>query len=122
MTNDDGHANGDGSDAAAAVSLNELSLKFHRLKQIHDEALSWKQNGEIRPDWQTKRSSVEERMLIPIREELTRLIWLAAQTQANTAVEANLKAGILLAGLSARADDPNDALAQSLAKDVLKLF
>ena len=122
MTNDNRHSRGDGSASSANVSLNELSLKFHRLRQIYDDALSWQECAEIRPDWATKRSSVEQRMLVPIQEELVRLTWLAARTEASTAAEVRLKAQILLAGLDSTSTQHADALAQSLAKEVINLL
>ena len=61
-------------------------------------------------------------MLKPIEDELIRLIWLTAETTSSTAVEVSLKAGILLASYDGPPADHTDALAQSLAKDVIKLL
>ena len=122
MTNDKRRSSSDGSATSANVSLNELSLKFHRLRKIYDDAVSWQECEEIRPGWATKQSSVEQRMLSPIEEELVRLTWLAAQTEACTAVEVKLKAEILLAGLDKTATQHTDALARSLAKEVISLL
>lgn len=122
MTNNDRHSRRDGDATSTDVSLNELSLKFHRLKQILNDALRWKKSDDIQTDWLPNQKSVEERMLNPIEDELIRLTWLAAEIEASTAVEVNLKAGILLASYDGSTARHTDALAQSLAKDVIRLL